>query len=43
MLFAEIVGFWLLVGMAMAGWRRRGKRKDLQILHIASRSDGRHA
>ena len=43
MFFAKVLGFWLLVGMALAAWRRRGKRKELQILRVAPQSDGRRA
>ena len=43
MLLIEILGFWLLVGVGFASWRRLANRKAFQVLRVAPRSDGRQA
>ncbi len=34
MLFAEVLGFWLLVGMAFFGWRRLANGKQSQAPRV---------
>lgn len=32
MFFAEVLGFWVLVGMAFFGWRHRANNNGFRIL-----------
>ncbi len=41
MFFAEILGFWLLVGIAFFGWRQLGKGKESRFPRVLPPSDGR--
>ncbi len=43
MLFAEVLGFWLLVGMAFFGWRRLANGKEYRVPRVVPPPDGRRA
>ena len=34
MFFAEVLGFWILVGVGFYGWRRRTQRKEVRVPRV---------
>ncbi len=43
MFIGEVLGFWLIVGVAFFGWRRRQSRKESEMPHVLPPANGRHA
>jgi hypothetical protein len=43
MIIGEVLGFWLVVGVAFFGWRRLKSDKESSMPHVLPRADGRRA
>ncbi len=43
MLLGEVLGFWLIVGVAFFGWRRRKNSKESEMPHVLPPANGRRA
>ncbi len=43
MIIGELLGFWLIVGLAFFGWRRLKGDKESGMPHVLPRSEGRQA
>ncbi len=43
MIIGEVLGFWLVVGVAFFGWRRLKSGKESGMPRVLARSDDRRA
>ena len=43
MLLAEVLGFWIVVGVAFFGLRRLGDSKPSRTIRVVPRANGRRA